>query len=450
MSIGRPTILWRAVGGGVLLLLGCLWGPGSAVAAGSKPEPTVTIDDISVGIEKHIASQSSTNGGYFKLPYKNQELSLQLVRVHLEYLAALRDGVSFACVDLVGTDGPVYDVDFFMKGPPGRMSVTETSVHKINGRPLYLWQQRHDGTWRKVPVKKASQRLLGVVKGTDEFEFNYRVKLPPIVGEARLWLPLAGSDTFQRVQVQEIKTPEPWRELTDRDHGNKVLFVQAGPQDGGKTIEIRYHVKRFEKGEYAVRNPLAQQYLQPDKLVPANQTFRSIAEELTRGKTGDMERARAIYDHVIEKLRYAKYGTGWGVGDAVYACDARSGNCSDFHSYLIALLRAAGIPARFEIGAAIPSERNDGGIDGYHCWAEFFADGKWVPVDASEANKNSSLAAYYFGHHPANRFELSQGRDLVVEPGPVSGPINMLAYPVMEIDGKPIKVQTEFLFRRPG
>ena len=150
-----------------------------------------------------------------------------------------------------------------------------------------------------------------------------------------------------------------------------------------------------------------------------------------------------------EKLRYAKYGSGWGRGDALYACDARSGNCSDFHAYFIALARAIGIPARFAIGAAIPSERDDGGIDGYHCWAEFFAEGKWVPVDISEANKNSSLSDYYFGQHPANRFELSKGRDLTVEPGHASGSINFLAYPVMEIAGKPMKVHTEFLFRRP-
>lgn len=181
---------------------------------------------------------------------------------------------------------------------------------------------------------------------------------------------------------------------------------------------------------------------------PANETFTAIAQQVTRGKTTDLARARALYDHVIEKVRYARYGSGWGVGDAVYACNAHSGNCSDFHAYFIALARSIGIPARFAIGAAIPFERNDGGIDGYHCWAEFFADGKWEPVDISEANKNSSLANYYFGHHPANRFELSKGRDLVVEPGPASGLINFLAYPVLEVDGKAVQVQTEFLFRR--
>ncbi len=417
-------------------------------AAQATTNAAASIDDIAAGIEKHIAEQSKANGGYFKLVHRGKELSLQLVRVHLEYLAALKDGVSFACVDLVGTDGPVYDVDFFMKGRPGAMTVTDTSVHKIDGRPLYLWQQKQDGTWGKVVVKNAPKRLLGVINGSDEFEFTYRVKLPPITGEARLWLPLAESDTFQRVQVKEIKMPEPWRELDEREHGNKVLFLHAGPADGGKTIEIQYEVKRFEKAEYSVRNPMPEKYLRPERLVPTNETFQAIAEEVTRGKKTDMERARAIYDHVIGKLRYAKYGSGWGIGDAVYACDARSGNCSDFHAYFIALAREAGIPARFEIGAAIPSERNDGGIDGYHCWAEFFADGKWVPVDISEANKNSSLAIYYFGHHPANRFAFSHGRDLALEPSPASGPINFLAYAVMEVDGKPVKVQTEFVFKR--
>lgn len=182
--------------------------------------------------------------------------------------------------------------------------------------------------------------------------------------------------------------------------------------------------------------------------MPINENFRRIAEQVVEGKTGDLVRAQALYDHTIDRMRYIKYGDGWGKGDAVYACDARTGNCTDFHSYFIALARAVGIPARFAIGAAIPSERNEGGVDGYHCWAEFFADGKWWPLDISEANKYTSLATYYFGHHPANRFELSRGRDLVVEPGPTSGPINFLAYPLLEIGGKPVKVGIEFSFKR--
>lgn len=422
--------------------------PHASPAGETATGPKVSIDDIAAGIEMHIAAQSKTNGGYFKLQHNKRELNLQLVRVHLDYLADLGGGVSFACVDLVGTDGPVYDVDFFMKGPPGAMTVTETSVHKVNGKPLYAWEQRRNGIWRRVPVKNAPRRLLGVINGTDDFEFVYRFRLPEITGEARLWLPLATSDTFQRVEVLGITAPRSWRELEEHKYGNKVFFLNAGSADSGRTIEIHYRVKRFEKSAYAVREATPEKYLEPERLVPTNETFHAIAEQVTRGTTTDLARARALYDHVIEKLRYAKYGPGWGRGDAVYACDARSGNCSDFHAYFIALARAIGIPARLAIGAAIPSERDDGGIDGYHCWAEFFADGKWVPVDISEANKNASLADYYFGHHPANRFELSKGRDLIVEPLPASGAINLLAYPVMEINGNPVRVQTEFMFRR--
>ncbi|MHC4183039.1 MAG: transglutaminase-like domain-containing protein, partial [Planctomycetota bacterium] len=141
-------------------------------------------------------------------------------------------------------------------------------------------------------------------------------------------------------------------------------------------------------------------------------------------------------------------GEGWGQGDAVYACNVKTGNCTDFHSYFIALSRSIGIPSRFAIGAAIPSSRNEGGIHGYHCNAEFYAEGKWWPVDISEADKYSNLSSYYFGRHPANRIELSRGRDLVVEPGPVTGPINFLAHPVLEIGGKPAKIKAQFSFNR--
>ena len=143
-------------------------------------------------------------------------------------------------------------------------------------------------------------------------------------------------------------------------------------------------------------------------------------------------------------MRYDKSGTGWGRGDAMFACDARTGNCTDFHAYFIALARTVGIPARFAIGATIPADKSEGTIEGYHCWVEFFANGRWIPVDISEAWKHPELANYYFGHNPANRFELTKGRDLIVDPAPASGPINFLAYPLLEIDGKTVKPETSF------
>jgi hypothetical protein len=418
---------------------------GASAAPGPESAPTA---DIQVGIERHIEEQVRLGGGYFKLPYRKQELRLKLVKVHTEYLAKLGPGRYFACVDLVDTKGDVYDVDFFLAGKPGAMKVTETTVHKKNGQPFYAWEQKKDGTWQRIPMKKASEGHLGVLRGQDEFEFLYRATLPKITAAARMWLPLAATDSFQTVEVKSITAPGKQTTLQEREHGNKVLFLELGHEDSGKTIEIRYQVKRLEKAAYAAETPDQGKNLKPESLVPVNEYFRQIAQEVVKGKKGALVRARALYDHVIDRMRYAKAGEGWGRGDAIYACNARTGNCTDFHAYFVALARAVGIPARFAIGAAIPSERNDGGVDGYHCWAEFFADGKWWPVDISEGDKYTSLATYYFGHHPANRFELSRGRDLVVEPGPASGPINFLAYPVLEIDGKPVKAAVEFSFIR--
>jgi transglutaminase-like putative cysteine protease len=195
--------------------------------------------------------------------------------------------------------------------------------------------------------------------------------------------------------------------------------------------------------------PVPARYLEGHALVPVGGRFTEIAKETLEGiwDASDLIRARALYDYVIDNMRYMKYGN-YGKGDSNYACDLKTGNCSEFHSFFISLARSAGIPSRFAIGASIPSERNEGGIDGYHCWAEFYAEGKWWPIDISEGNKYTALATYYFGHHPANRIEFSRGRDLQVNPAPKSGPINFLAYPLMEIDGKVTEPRTTFSFMR--
>lgn len=290
----------------------------------------------------------------------------------------------------------------------------------------------------------------GIVKGTDQFEFVYRVKLPEITGDARVWIPLAKTDAFQTVTIEGLNFPMKWEKVQDRDYGNDICVLYPRSADSRRTVEIRYHVVRKEKAAYSASGTEAGRYLRPEKLVPINETFRTLAEKAAAGKTNDLDRAKALYDHVMGRMRYDKSGSGWGRGDAKYACDVRTGNCSDFHSYFIALARSIGIPARFAIGATIPADRNEGAIEGYHCWAEFLADGRWVPVDISEAWKNPKLADYYFGHNPANRFELTKGRDLIVDPEPQSGPINFLVYPLLEMNGEVVKPETTFSFRRIG
>lgn len=410
--------------------------------------PHVVTADIKAGIEHHIEELSIRGGGYFPLEFEGEQLNLKLVRVHMEYLANLGPRRHFACVDLASTDGNVYDVDFFLSGDPGEMIVTETTVHKLNGRPYYLWEQQDDGTWVHVEATDASRELLGVIEGDDKFSFVYQATLPELEEHARMWIPLPSSDDFQIIDITKIEVPGSHQILTDNRFGNKVLFIELEPEDSGSPILLEFDVQRQEKSMYADTS-IPETYLAPENLVPNTDKFRDIATEVLEDKNGgDLVRARALYDHTIDTMRYAKFGTEYGKGDAVFACDSARGNCTDYHSYFIALSRSVGIPARFAIGAAVPSSRNDGGISGYHCWAEFYAEGKWWPIDISEADKYTSLSTYYFGHNPANRVEFSHGRDLVVEPGPESGPINFLAYPVLEVGGKPVPVKPQFGFTR--
>jgi hypothetical protein len=435
-----------------LLFCMCISGckKGDSSGESGRYVPTIVTGEIQAGIEKHIAEQVVLGNGYFTVPFKSQILKLKLVRVHVEYLASLAPQRHFACVDMASADGEFYDIDFFLHGDPGNMTVTETIVHKLNGIPYYVWKQNEDKNWVRAPVDTASKALLGILTAPDLFEFRYQATLPEFTGNAHCWIPLASSDDFQDVTVKSITAPGKQKTLIDSNHGNKVLFLELTPQDSGRQIEIVYDVLRHEKAACPGDPVEAQNYLQPERMVPSDEKIKDTAEKAVAGREGDLMKARALYDYVMDQMRYKKSGEGWGRGDALYACDALAGNCTDYHSYFIGLARSIGIPARFAIGAAIPSERNDGGCDGYHCWAEFYAEGKWWPVDISEADKFSALSMYYFGHHPANRFEFTRGRDLILDPGPASGPINFLAYPVLEVDSRPLRMKTLFLFRRTG
>jgi len=418
-------------------------------ALAEKNIPKVVTADIEAGIKANIDKKVEEGGGYFHmLDADGNELRLQLVRVHTEYLSNLGPRRHFACVDLADVSGDVYDVDFFLAGDPGDMTVTETTLHKLNGKPFYTWKQRKDKTWHRVPVQKASSDLLGVVEGTDEFQFRYEVTLPEMDASAKMWIPVPQSDRFQTVELINATVPVEYQMLEEKQYGNTILYMELSPDHSGEKVELIYDIERQEKKPYK-ESSSPTRYLNASLLMPVGDRFQILADSIigVKRQEGSLMQARALYDYVSDNMSYIKAGK-YGTGDAVYACDALTGNCTEFHSLFISLARSAGIPARFAVGAAIPSERDEGGIDGYHCWAEFYADEKWWPVDISEANKYSALATYYFGRHPANRIEFTRGRDLQIEPGPKSGPINFLAYPVMEIADTPAFPKTFFSFRR--
>ncbi|AYA35702.1 transglutaminase domain-containing protein [Hymenobacter oligotrophus] len=275
---------------------------------------------------------------------------------------------------------------------------------------------------------------------------------PAAGGALELWVPVPHSDASQEITAVEVETAYPY-ELLEGRYGNRMLHLRlAQPPAAGFSLTLRCRVTRLEH-----RNPLLpraamrklpkpppdpelKRWLGPDRLVPLDDRIRLWAHEVVAKANAqtDLEKARAVYEHVVSTVRYDKSGQGWGRGDIYYACDARRGNCTDFHAVFIGYCRALGIPARFSIGLPLPAERGTGEVKGYHCWAEFYTKQTgWVPIDASEAAKNPDKRAYYFGTHDENRVEFSRGRDLVLTPAQQGEPLNYFVFPYAELGGKP-------------
>jgi transglutaminase-like putative cysteine protease len=201
-----------------------------------------------------------------------------------------------------------------------------------------------------VPVETASSDLLGVVEGRDEFEFYYYAKMPAIKDSAKVWIPIAQSDEYQDIEVISMQIPGNHKFLEENVFNNKILYIELGPEQSSEELEIKYRVQRKEKGPYEAIQPIDQIYLEPNILMPIGGQFSEIANEVIKGKENDSKliQARALYDYIIDNMRYMKFGD-YGRGDAVYACDSKTGNCTEFHSFFISLARSIGIPARFSI-----------------------------------------------------------------------------------------------------
>ncbi len=275
------------------------------------------------------------------------------------------------------------------------------------------------------------------------FALTYRATvqdIPEGAGNLDLWLPVPQDDASQTIHRLTIDAPAPVTLGREPGVGNRSLHVRIDRPGGEATVTMTIVATRRENA--GRREPLSpeerERYLAPEPLVPLDGPIRRLAEQATAGLEGDEQRARAIYDAVVGTMTYDKSGTGWGRGDALYACDVRRGNCTDFHALLIGMARSAGIPARFAIGLPLPGERGSGEVSGYHCWAELYVKGRgWVPVDASEAAKDPARSDYFFGHHDEDRLEFSRGRHLTLEP-PQRGPaLNFFVEPYAEVDGVP-------------
>lgn len=293
------------------------------------------------------------------------------------------------------------------------------------------------------------------------FSYNFTVKdIPSGAKKVRVWVPVPQSDQHQTVRVLRVKAPVKTRMTQDPEYGNRIMYAEFQNSAGKAEFTLEYQITRreYSRGDYEQLKRTDQKpglvsasmsrFTTPDSLIPTDGKIKDLALEVTGSKTGAVAKAKAAYDYLFTNMRYDKTGSGWGRGDAVWACDAKRGNCTDFHSPFIGMLRADGIPARFDIGFPLPDNKDKGEIAGYHCWAEFYARKTgWIPVDISEAWKAKEKQDYFFGSVDANRVQLSSGRDVVLTPEQDGPALNYFVYPYVEVDGKPYeKIDKQFSF----
>jgi transglutaminase-like putative cysteine protease len=294
------------------------------------------------------------------------------------------------------------------------------------------------------------------------FHYKFTVKDVPAGKKVRIWIPAAQSDAFQEVKVVSATGDLPLRSTREAKYDNDMYVAEASRSQPELHFDIEYDVVRHERVGLNHASHVAvltitdttelRRDLEPDALVPTTGLPAELAARVTAGKTDPLDKARAIYDYVFNTMKYDKTGTGWGRGDVLYACDAKKGNCTDFHSLFIAMARSQGIPARFEIGFPLPADKHSGEIAGYHCWSDFYVKGMgWIPVDISEAWKHPEKRDYFFGTHDVNRVQFSMGRDLRLAPPQKGKPVNYFVYPYVEVDGAEYgNVSTAFSFSDVG
>jgi len=273
------------------------------------------------------------------------------------------------------------------------------------------------------------------------FDFTYSVTIPDLQGKSHteVWMPLPLENKQQSIAGLTVNTDAAQDIVEDTTYGNRMLRVSGSAEElSGTTIDLAFTVTRHSvKGAYIDQsNEVPEVFFRANTLVPTDGVIAERASKAAKGSHDTMATARALYDDVVVNVSYDKSGDGWGRGDAIYACSVEKGNCTDFHSLFIGMCRSKGIPARFAIGFPLPKDKDAGTIGGYHCWAEFYVEGKgWIPVDASEASKHPEWTEFFFGNLDANRVEFTRGRDVVLPGTKGLAPRNYFIYPLLVVDG---------------
>ena len=140
-------------------------------------------------------------------------------------------------------------------------------------------------------------------------------------------------------------------------------------------------------------------YTSATDLIPIDGIVKETSDKITAGAASDLDKARRIYEWVVDNTFRNAKTRGCGVGDvaAMLKSGNLSGKCADLNALYVGLARAAGLPARDVYGLRVaPSKFGYKSLGAgseivtkaQHCRAEVYLSGfGWVPVDPADVRK---------------------------------------------------------------
>lgn len=245
--------------------------------------------------------------------------------------------------------------------------------------------------------------------GWRTFEVTTHAEVLAPAGETKIWLPAALiQDTpFQRTMSNKFNA-DGGKVRMDESKPPSLSIVVATFPAGVKpilTLTSQVALKNYfvDLGKPGPARPLpaaeSQYFLQPHKNIPTDGIVKTTATEITKGATTDVEKARAIYEWIVDNTFRDPKVRGCGRGDIRVLLETGylGGKCADLNALYVGLARAAGLPARdvygirvakSELGYKSLGASSEKITKAQHCRAEvYLAQFGWVPVDPADVRK---------------------------------------------------------------
>jgi transglutaminase-like putative cysteine protease len=245
-----------------------------------------------------------------------------------------------------------------------------------------------------------------VPKGWRTFVLTTRLE-PTFSSKAWIPLPTLVADDWQRPGATNwTGNAKRAERVRDPQYGAEMLAVEWAADQQNPVIEVSTQVQTQNRTVPLGQGPVAPLgdaerafNLKATELLPVDGIVKETAEGIVRGKASDLEKARALYDWVVENtFRDAKV-RGCGVGNVSWMLRTGnlSGKCADLNALYVAMARSVGLPARDVYGIRVAASAfgykalGTGSANvtrAQHCRAEVWLSGSgWTPVDPADVRK---------------------------------------------------------------